>query len=116
MIPTRDITRLNDMISYAKEAIEFGAGKSAADLDDDRRSSLAIVRCIEVVGEAAAHVSADTRARLPDIPWPAVVGMRNILIHGYWKVAHTAIVLTVNNRLPLLVNQLEAFIAENQTP
>lgn len=77
-------------------------------------ASLAIVRCIEIVGEAAAHVSAETRQQLSDLPWPAIVGMRNILIHGYCKVAHNAIILTVQDRLPPLIARIEAFIAENQ--
>jgi len=41
------------------------------------------VRLLEVVGEAAARVSPATQSRIPDVPWPQIVGMRNRLIHGY---------------------------------
>lgn len=45
-----------------------------------------VVRCIEIIGEAANHISAEIIKANPDIPWPAIIGMRNNLVHGYNEV------------------------------
>ena len=70
------------MLGAAQEAVAFAAGKSRADLDGDRVLSLALVKCIEIVGEAASAVSQEVRDQHPEIPWRSIVAMRNRLIHG----------------------------------
>ena len=70
------------MLDHAQEAITLTRGKARADLDSDRVLNLALVRLLEVVGEAAGRVSEEERARYPEIPWPQIVGLRNRLIHG----------------------------------
>jgi uncharacterized protein with HEPN domain len=64
------------MLDAAREAIAFGAGRTPDDLTHDRVLTLALVKCIEI-GEAAAKVSAQTRASTPQIPWSDIIGMRN---------------------------------------
>ena len=72
-----DATRLRHMRDAAAEAVRFAEGKTRADLDADRQLVLALVKCIEIVGEAASGVSAAMRERRPDVPWRAIVAMRN---------------------------------------
>ena len=73
-----DRVRLLHMVEAAETAAAFVAGRARADLDTDRMLLFAVVRAIEVVGEAANHVSDAGRALLPGLPWPAIVGMRNV--------------------------------------
>jgi uncharacterized protein with HEPN domain len=68
---------------------------------------LALVRLIEIIGEAATRVSKETRAACPIIPWDDVIGMRNKLIHGYDSVDLDILWDTVTDDLPPLIEELE---------
>ena len=63
-----DSVRLRHMMDSAMEAVELIHGKSRADLDTNRVLSLALVRLLEIVGEAASRVTIPTRLKYPDIP------------------------------------------------
>ena len=77
-----DGVRLAHMIEAAESAIQFVSGRSRSDLDTDRMLLFAVVRAIEIVGEAASRITHETCATEPSIPWHAIVGMRNKLIHA----------------------------------
>ena len=83
-----EMIRLRHMRDYAAEAIALTRGRQREDIEEDRLFELALVRLMEIIGEAAGRVSPQTRARLPNIPWSDVVAMRNRLIHGYDSVDH----------------------------
>jgi uncharacterized protein with HEPN domain len=95
------------MLEHAREAMQLMAGRSRADLDTDRVLSLALVRLLEIVGEAAARVSAEARARYHAIPWSEIVSLRNRLIHGYDAVDMDVLWSIVNTDLPTLVRVLK---------
>jgi uncharacterized protein with HEPN domain len=65
----------------AEAVASFIGGRDRPDLTTDRMLLFAVVRAIEVLGEAAARTSPETRPVSPDVPWPAIIGMRNRLIH-----------------------------------
>ena len=75
--------RLRHMLAYAREAVEPMRNRTRADLDTDRALGLAILRCVEIVGEAAGRIPVTTSRRYSKIPWSQIIGMRNRLIHGY---------------------------------
>lgn len=104
----RDDVRLLHMLEHSREAIQLVTGKTRQDLDAERVLSLAVVRLLEIIGEAAAGVSAEARGRFPAIPWAAIVGLRNRLIHGYDSVDLDIVWSIVNNDLPTLVRDLTA--------
>jgi uncharacterized protein with HEPN domain len=99
------------MLDAAREAIAFGASRSSDDLKRDRVLTLALVKCIEIIGEAAAKVSAETRASAPRIPWSDIIGMRNRLIHAYFDVDVNRVSDTLANDLPPLIALLEKALA-----
>jgi uncharacterized protein with HEPN domain len=101
-----DLVRLLHMVEAAEEALGYAAGHQRSDLDRDRMRSRAIVRCIEIVGEAAAQLSQAARDAVPEVPWPAVVAMRNRLIHAYFDVDLDRVWDTVLVDLPALVSAL----------
>ncbi len=92
--------------------MEFPRGKTRESLDRDRVLLLALVKSIEIVGEAATKVSAEARDLLPSIPWPAVVTMRHRLIHAYHDMDADRVWETVTEDLPPLIAALEKAIAE----
>ena len=103
-----DETRLRHMLDYSRKLIEFTQDKSQADLESDEMLSLAVVRLIEIVGEAAANISAEKRSKLSQIPWPQIVGMRNRIVHAYFDVNYSVVWDTVTMNIPALVVELEA--------
>ncbi len=105
-----DRVRLLHMIEAAETALEFVSGRQRADLDSDRMLLFALVRAIEVIGEAAGQLSEGARNEAPDIPWPLIVSMRNRLIHAYFDVNHDIVWKTANDELPELLVRLRAMI------
>ncbi len=83
-------------------------GRKRDDLESDRQFNLALVRLLEIVGEAANRVPVDQRAQIPEIPWPEIVGLRNRLIHGYDEVDFDILWQIVGHDLPRLIEILEA--------
>jgi uncharacterized protein with HEPN domain len=114
MSSNRDLRRLTDMRTHAAEAIGLIEGKQRADLDCDRVLSLALVRLMEIVGEAAARLSDHLTDHYPDVPWPAIVSLRNRLIHGYDAIDLDILWQVLATDLPALLPRLDAIIAEQQ--
>ena len=105
-----DANFLRDMIDASKEAISFAQGKQRGDLDKDRKLVLAIVRLVQIIGEAADHVSRGFQETHPEIPWPIIIGMRNRLAHAYFDVDLDRVWDTVKDDLPPLIDQLEQIV------
>ena len=75
---------------------------------------LALLKSIEIVGEAAARVGNDTRAKYPALPWADMIGMRNRLVHTYFDIDLSLLWTTVSDDLPVLIQELE--IIARETP
>lgn len=71
-----------------------------------------MVRAIEIIGEAAGKVSAEVRAASPAIPWQAIVGMRNRLVHAYFDVDIDILWAAVTSEVPALLDQLRALVRQ----
>ena len=82
----RDSVFIAQMIEAAEAALEFSEGHTAESFAGDRLVGFAVVRAIQLVGQAARGVSADLQAAHPEIPWREMVGMRNIVGHDYADV------------------------------
>lgn len=108
--PDKDRLRLLDMRDAAEKARRFATGRTRADLDSDEMLDLALVKAIEIIGEAARHVSEETRALAPDIDWGDIVGMRNNLVHAYWKINYDALWDVITYKLPPLITELNRLI------
>jgi uncharacterized protein with HEPN domain len=103
-----DRIRLRHMIDAAEAAVRFLNGRSRLDLDRDQLLLFGVVRAIEVVGEAAAKLSEPVRIAASDIPWSAIVSMRNRLIHGYFDIDPDIVWVTATVELPSLLPKLRA--------
>jgi uncharacterized protein with HEPN domain len=100
------------MLDHAREAVEMVRNRSRTDLDSDRMLNLALVRLMEVVGEAATRVPEEFRSRHPQIPWRDMADLRNRLIHGYDTVNFDILWAIIQDDLPPLIKQLEAIVEE----
>ena len=97
---------LRHMRDHAHELVALMVGRSRAGLESDRVLALAVVRLLEIIGEAASRIPAEERASRPEIPWPAIVGLRNRLIHGYDDVDLDIVWAIVSTDLPALLSRL----------
>jgi uncharacterized protein with HEPN domain len=102
-----DLVRLRHMQDSAMEAVELIQGKYRADLDTNRVLSLALVRLLEIVGEAASRVTTITRQQTPNIPWSQIVSLRHRLIHGYDTIDMDILWKILIDDLPALIGQLQ---------
>ncbi len=107
-----DRWRIKHMIEAAQQALSFVENRRRDDLEDDPMLCLALTRAVEIVGEAAAQVSAAGRAEAPEIPWQQIVGMRNRLAHAYFDINRQILWDTVQLALPSLVSQLKDALHE----
>jgi len=80
-------------------------------LQDDKTAS-AVIRKLEIIGEAAKHVPMKVRQKHPELPWTEMARMRDKLIHGYFGVDHEIVWKVVKERLPALKASLEIIIAD----
>jgi uncharacterized protein with HEPN domain len=75
------VVGVHHMLDAAIEILKFTEGKERRDLEEDRKLNLSVVHLLEIIGEAAAGTSMEFLESFPFLPWKAVVGMRNRLIH-----------------------------------
>ena len=73
-----DLVRVRHMLDAVREAVDIGAGRTRDDLIHNRVLALALMRCIEIVGEAAARIGSEMRDQHPKVPWADIVGMRHL--------------------------------------
>jgi len=105
----RDQAHLADILLSARRAMDYLADKQKEDFLNDQQCQDAVVRRLEIIGEAARRVSEATRRSLPGLPWTSLIGMRNILIHEYDGIDLAIVWETVQKDLPTLVAVLQTF-------
>ena len=103
---------LLDMLMAAREAHDMARGATLSDFKQSRTLQLAIMKAVEIVGEAASRIGADTKQAHPDIPWAEIVGMRNRLVHGYFDINLVRVWETVEQDIPRLIAQLEGLVSD----
>jgi uncharacterized protein with HEPN domain len=102
MTSPRDDDRIAHMVEACDQAAEFVAGHTRDDLGHDRMLQLALVKLVEIVGEAAKAVSDDTRAQYPAVPWSIAARTRDRLTHHYFEVDLDVLWTTITESLPAL--------------
>ena len=104
------------MLDHAQEALDITSNRSRPELDTDRMLNLALVRLLEVIGEASRRVPDEFRTRYPNVPWRDTSGFRNRLIHAYDEIDFDIVWEIVQTDLLPLIAQLESIIAEHKQP
>ncbi len=110
-----DEDRLCHMLDAASTALRLAGGRTRRDLDEDEGLVLALTKAIEMVGEAARHVSDSTKQVAPSIPWAQIIAMRHRLVHAYFDIDLDVLWQTVEIDLPALIPQIEALVPSEST-
>ncbi|MEM7534126.1 MAG: DUF86 domain-containing protein [Chloroflexota bacterium] len=105
---------LSDIIEYTDAAISFVDGMSLEDFREDKKTIFAVVRALEVIGEATKHIPDSLRSQYPDVPWRSIAGTRDKLIHEYFGVNLVVVWHTVIDDLPSLHSSVDT-ILKNET-
>lgn len=99
------------MLEAASAALDFTEGLSKETVSSDRLIGFAVVRAIQLIGQAARNVSDEVRVANPDVPWRQMIGMRNVVVHDYADVDLGLVWKTVREDLPGLIVRLNSILA-----
>lgn len=102
-----DDSYLIDMLQAARKAAVFAADLTYPQFRDSDLHQNAIVKVLEIVGEAASRITTDTHCAYPQIPWRQIIGLRNRVVHGYFDVDLKLIWHIVHQDVPILIDQLQ---------
>lgn len=94
---------LQDMLDNAEKALDFVGSMELDQFFEDEKTSYAVVRALEIIGEAARKIPEDVRANIPELQWREISGMRNKLTHEYFGVNMKVVWRTVREDLPPLI-------------
>ena len=106
---------LEDMAREARTVRRFVAGFSEQDFLADQKTQYAVVRCLEIIGEAASHVSDVTRQQIAGIPWREVIAQRHVAVHHYGKLQMPRIWNTVQEHVPPLLAALDVALRDTSS-
>jgi len=102
-----DRLRIQHMLDAAEHVVMFVRDRSREDLDREIMLVRALMNAVQEIGEAAARVSDEGRARVPQVPWGQIVAMRHVLVHVYWGVDGDRLWRTAKEDIPLLISALQ---------
>lgn len=108
----RDRGRLEDIVHYSDNVRMMIEGMQYEDFVEDIRTYFAVMKNIEIVGEAAFMLTKAFQSSHPDTPWKVIQGMRHYLVHGYSTVMPETLFETATNGIPELRRQVESYLAE----
>ena len=110
-----DQIRIQHILDAANQARQFAEGHERHDLCKNKQLLFALVKCIEIMGEAASKVSDEAKSLHNCIPWKQMTDMRNRLIHAYFDININFVWDTVTDEIPVLVQQLMAIVQPPST-
>ena len=108
-----DPIRLRHMLEWARVTERISAGATRRSFDSNRMLQLAMARSLQIIGEAATNVTAESRRGFVMIPWADIIGMRNRLVHVYYAIDMDVIWKTVTDYIPPLVADLESVLEQD---
>ena len=108
----RDKGRLQDIVEYSANVIQLIDGYDFESLVSDKRTYYAVMKNVEIVGEAAYMLTHAFKNEHPEIPWKTVAGMRHVLVHDYANVVPRILWGTATNDIPQLRKQIISILAE----
>lgn len=111
--PSKDIIRLQHIQQAIKRIKRYTSDKNFNDFTSDDMLYYAVIKNIEIIGEAANMLTEDFRNRHPQTPWKMVMGMRNYIVHEYFQVDNNIVWDVITVDLPLLEEQILSYLGES---
>lgn len=108
------IDYLRDMLENTNRAIQFTEGMDFETFRKDEKTVYAVIRAVEIIGEATRNIPDDIRVKYPEIPWRDAADMRNKLVHRYFGINLEVIWQTLSEDLPMLANELQEIIRREE--
>lgn len=105
--------RVRHILEAIERIQEYTSGLDLTGFEQDRKTTDAVVRNFQIIGEAARHVPEETQSADPEIPWSLMIGMRNVLVHRYDTVDVETVWRTVVDDLPMLAAPLRQLLGES---
>lgn len=109
-MPKDNITYLEHILERSMKIIQFTQGMSESDFLNDEKTQSAVIRELEVIGEASKKISDNYKNNHNEIPWKLMAGMRDVLIHDYEGVDVFTIWDTIQNDVPVLIDQIQKIL------
>lgn len=103
---------LNDILTACKDIQDFTQDLDFEEFIEDRKSTSAVIRQFEIIGEASKNVSPDIKNNYPDIPWKNITGMRDRLIHGYFGIDYKLVWNTTKVHIPDLIKAIQQILID----
>jgi uncharacterized protein with HEPN domain len=108
------IDYLRDMLENANRAMQFTEGMNFEAFSKDEKTIYAVIRAVEIVGEATRNIPEEIRTKYPEIPWRDASDMRNKLVHRYFGINLEVIWQTLSEDLPMLADALQKIIRREE--
>lgn len=105
---------LYDILESIEKIQQYTANLTFEDFIENNMAVDAVVRNFEIIGEAANHIPDDIQSKYSEVPWFEMKGMRNIMVHEYFRVDLKIVWMTARESLPVLVSMIKRIIAEKQ--
>lgn len=109
---SRDRQRLEDILNCISNVRQFVDGVSFDAFIDDKMRYFAVMKNIEIIGEAANMLTRNFRMNYPDLPWRMIIGMRNVLTHGYANVSDMKLWKTATEDLDSMYETIEHYLSD----
>lgn len=110
--PVRDRSRLEHILQAIDYIFDFAHGKSLEVLSADRMMFFAVVKNIEIIGEAAHKLTHAFREQHDEVPWPYIIKMRHVLVHDYYQISTREVWKVIHEDLRPLREQIARYLAD----
>lgn len=110
--PIRDKGRLEHILECINNIDEFIQNKTVSEIIDDKMCYFAIVKNIEIIGEASFKLTEEFRKKHTSTPWNYIIKMRHVLVHDYYQISSSEVISVISKDLQPLKKQIEEYILE----
>ena len=114
MSPRPWLARIEDILGCAKNIRDYTAGMTFSKFLEDPRTIRAVAFEFTTIGEAARVIPQEIQERYPDLPWGKMQGIRNVLVHEYFRIDEEILWRATQEDIPPLISALERIIAEDR--